>query len=78
MIYTKIDKFIAEKSNCGEVVKKLINSQGNPNCMMGYCWIENEDDCPMNFVDSWDWLQSQRKNKKIYILSSKETETKLI
>lgn len=72
-IYTKTENYSIEPSTCGAVVKTLENCHGDPACMTGFYWIESKDDDPMDFVNSWAWLQEQRKNKKIYILSHLDT-----
>jgi hypothetical protein len=37
--------------------------------MGGRCFVETEGEEPNEITESWDWIQAQKGNKKLWVLS---------
>lgn len=80
MKYQQTTTWDAELVTCGYLVAKLSESKGSPYCLGVWTMIaERSDDmCPTELFRSWDWVEHQRQNKKVWLLSNEETTTRLI
>lgn len=62
-------QFSMTRMTCGELVAVLERTGGNIWCMGGRYFVENEGEKPAAIDSAWDWIQSQRHNKKLLVLS---------
>lgn len=57
----------------GAMCNNLKDSGGSLHCMLStgaVYFIEDLNDCHLSEISkSWDWIQEQRKNKKLYLIS---------
>jgi hypothetical protein len=67
----------AEQTTCAELVATLVESGGALYCMGLREFICNEEDTPTPIEASWDWIQSQRPNKKVWVLHYLDREGEL-
>jgi hypothetical protein len=68
----------AQRMTCAELVTILERQGGFPGCMGGREFVESSGDEPIPIADSWDWIQSQRKNKKLWVLSHVDSDGEFI
>jgi hypothetical protein len=67
--YHWTQKWNAQRMTCAELVTILERQEGWPGCMGGRCFVETEGEEPNEITESWDWIQAQKGNKKLWVLS---------
>ena len=71
-------KFDAQRMTCSELVATLERQGRFPGCMGGREFVEAAGDEPIPIANSWAWIQAQRGNKKLWVLSHVDSDGEFI
>lgn len=72
--YCMTKKWHAHQMTCSELINLLEQNGGFPGCLGELEFIESPGDEPVLISRSWDWIQSNRGNKKLWVLSPFNSE----
>ncbi len=76
--YYWTQKWDAQRMTCAALVAMLERHAGNPWCMGGREFIDEVGDEPQGISESWDWIQAQMGNKKLWVLSHVDSDGEFI